>query len=62
MLKSEEDGADALMYAALSSKLESKGGSYLEGLKLTKPNSEANNVYFQELLWSRSDFFVQALV
>lgn len=50
------------MYAALSSKLETKGGSYLEGLRIAAPNSQANNVFFQELLWSRSEFFVQALV
>lgn len=50
------------MYAALSSKLETKGGAYLEGLKVMQCNSEANNVYTQELLWNRSEFFVQALV
>ncbi|ODM97603.1 Retinol dehydrogenase 12 [Orchesella cincta] len=62
LLPDMEDGADAIIYAALSSKLESKGGSYLERLRLTNVSSRANNVYNQEVLWSRSEFFCQALV
>ncbi|CAL8111427.1 unnamed protein product [Orchesella dallaii] len=57
-----EDGADAIVYATLSSKLESKGGAYLERLRITNASSRANNVYNQEVLWSRSEFFCQALV
>ncbi|ODM91397.1 Short-chain dehydrogenase TIC 32, chloroplastic [Orchesella cincta] len=60
LLPDAEGGADAIIHAALSNKLENKSGAYLERFKIADTSCEANSVCDQVLLWDRSTYLCKA--
>lgn len=52
--KAPAKGAEVIIYAALSAKLERLGGKYIEDCKVTKPSNYSRNIQMQNLLWNET--------
>jgi hypothetical protein len=53
-LQTPEDGAQTVIYTALSPELETKGGVYINSCEIAKPHPAAEDRALQKLLWERS--------
>ncbi|XP_021960642.1 retinol dehydrogenase 12 [Folsomia candida] len=54
ILQTTEDGANTIIYTALSPKLEGIGGVYIANCEIVPPNQQVENVHVQQQLWERS--------
>jgi len=54
IFRTKEDGADTVMYTALSPELEGVGGVYINSCEIEDPNPQAIDGLVQKSLWERS--------
>ncbi|XP_021960751.1 retinol dehydrogenase 12 [Folsomia candida] len=54
IFQTTEDGANTIIYTALSPKLEGIGGVYIANCEIVPPNQQVENVHVQQQLWERS--------
>jgi len=53
-LKTTEDGAHGIIYAALAPELEELGGVFLDNCELTEPNTQMKDFTLMKRLWDKS--------